>query len=126
MQHQAAVTDGLAVDIVNQIESILSDAESKTAPLELDPFRSQLFELFVTAEASGLVYDGAEPDLSADGVGRMLSTRWDLASATQQSMESQTNLSRDALSKMRLLWAFMRMWMEWTYAWQRWDEFHQS
>ena len=126
MQHQAAVTDGLAVDIVNQIESILSDAESKTAPLELDPFRSQLFELFVTAEASGLVYDGAEPDLSGDGVGRMLSTRWDLASATQQSMESQTNLSRDALSKMRLLWAFMRMWMEWTYAWQRWDEFHQS
>ena len=27
---------------------------------------------------------------------------------------------------MRLLWSVMRMWMEWTYAWQRWAEFHQE
>ena len=30
----------------------------------------------------------------------------------------------EQLAKVRLLWSFMRMWMEWTYAWKRWDEFH--
>ena len=35
-----------------------------------------------------------------------------------------TALPPAQLSKLRVLWAFMRMWMEWTYAWQRWNEFH--
>ena len=26
----------------------------------------------------------------------------------------------------RLLWSVMRMWMEWDYAWERWEEFHRS
>ena len=30
------------------------------------------------------------------------------------------------LQKMRSLWSIMRMWMEWTYAWQRWPEFHRA
>ncbi|MBM80282.1 MAG: hypothetical protein CMJ78_06770 [Planctomycetaceae bacterium] len=126
MQDQATVSSNLATDIINQIETLLNDAESKTLPLELDPYRGQLFELFVTAEAADLVDDDSDPDLSADGIGRTLSTRWDLARATQDSVDNQANLPNEALSKMRMLWSFMRMWMEWTYAWQRWHEFHRN
>jgi len=27
---------------------------------------------------------------------------------------------------MRMLWSFLRMWMEWAYAWERWSEFHDA
>jgi hypothetical protein len=41
-------------------------------------------------------------------------------------MAQQTRMPADQLAKMRLLWSVMRMWMEWDYAWERWDEFHKS
>ena len=90
----------------------------------MDPHRAQLFELFVTADAAGLIDEDSEPDLTADGVARELSLRWNLATAAQMSVQRQSKLPPEHLSKMRLLWSFMRMWMEWTYAWQRWGEFH--
>jgi len=49
-----------------------------------------------------------------------------LAEAAAASHQSQSKLAPEHLSKMRLLWSFLRLWMEWQYAWSRWTEFHDS
>lgn len=116
----------LADHIIEQVEQLILEAERTTKPLELDPFRSRLFELFVTAEGAGYLKEGSDPDLSADGLCRLLGARWGLANAAREAMSQQTRMSQEQLSKMRLLWSVMRMWMEWDYAWQRWGEFHNS
>ena len=67
-----------------------------------------------------------ENDLTADGLCRTLAERWNLADATRESFSNQTRLPKEHLARMRLLWSVMRMWMEWTYAWQRWPEFHRG
>lgn len=121
---QTAASQSLANEIVDQIESVLGEAEEKVRPLELDPYRSRLFELFVMADAAGFLTEGAEIDLTADEILRELAQRWGLATAAQQSFHEQRRLPPEHLGKMRLLWSFLRMWMEWTYAWQRWPEFH--
>ena len=61
--NQDAGLTALAGDIVDRIESLLLDAEATTRPLELDPYRGKLFELFVTAHAAGLLVEGGEADL---------------------------------------------------------------
>ena len=124
MSKQTLVGRELADDILDRVEQLVLEAEEATRPLELEPFRGQLFELFVTAEAAGYVQEDADPDLSADGVARQLAQRWNLSSATQQSFENRTKLPSEHLSRMRMLWSCMRMWMEWDYAWRRWSEFH--
>jgi len=116
----------LAVQILERIDALLRDAEAKTRPLELDPYRGQLFELFVTAEGAGYVREGASPDLTADGLCHALAERWGLAEATRMSAGDQTRLPTQNVAQMRMLWSLMRMWMEWTYAWQRWQEFHRE
>jgi hypothetical protein len=116
----------LAQRVVEQVEAIIFQAEAVTKPLEIDPYRKQLFELFVLAEGAGLCRDGADPDLTADGLCRELSQRWGLKSAAESSLQSQSKMSADQLAKMRSLWSVMRMWMEWTYAWERWSEFHSK
>jgi hypothetical protein len=117
-------TSTLADRIIDRLEELIIEAERLTKPLELDPYRGQLFELFVTAEGAGYLRSGHEPDLSADGLCRLLGARWGLASAAKEAMTQQTRMPQEHLSKMRLLWSVMRMWMEWDYAWQRWPEFH--
>lgn len=112
--------------ILDRIEALILEAEKATRPLEVDPFRGQLFELFVTANGAGLMQEGAEADLSADGLCRLLGARWGLADAARESVSQQTRMPVEHLAKMRLLWSVMRMWMEWDYAWQRWDEFHKK
>jgi len=115
----------LAADIVDRIESLLLDAEATTRPLELDPYRDKLFELFVTAHAAGLISgDVADGDLTADGISRHLAARWNLADVAQVSVSRQEKLPLESLGRMRMLWSFLRMWMEWAYAWERWSEFH--
>jgi hypothetical protein len=114
----------MADDIIERIERLIEDAERTVRPLEIEPYRSQLFELFVLAEATGFIADDSDPDLTADGIGRELAQRWNLADATRESFAQHTQMPPEHLSKMRMLWSFMRMWMEWTYAWQRWPEFH--
>ncbi len=121
MQHTPSQT--LADDLIRRLDDLICDAERKTKPLEVDPCRSQLFELFVVADASGLMAEGSAPDLSPDGVSRALAQRWGLAAAATSSHLTQNKLSPEHLSKMRLLWSFLRMWMEWQYAWGRWPEF---
>jgi len=115
---------GLAGDIVDRIESLLLDAEETTRPLELDPYRGKLFELFVTAHAAGLLDAEGDVDLSADGISGQLAARWQLADVAQASVDNQQKLSTESLGRMRMLWSFLRMWMEWGYAWERWSEFH--
>lgn len=114
-----------ADSIYDQLEDVLQAAESQTKPLEIEPYRSQLFRLFAAAHAGGWTDADADPDLSADGVCRELALRWGLTMAARDAVAQQTKLAPDQLGKMRLLWSLLRMWMEWTYAWSRWNEFHQ-
>lgn len=117
----------LAQGIIDQVEELLLTVERAGQPLEVDPHRSRLFELFVMAEATGFLESGEDEDLSCDGIGRELSTRWNLAKAVGPAGLSQPgSIPAKQLAKVRLLWSFMRMWMEWTYAWKRWGEFHQA
>ena len=126
MKPQAISGDVLASGIVARVEELALDAEAQSKPLEVDPYRSRLFELFVTAHGAGYLSENAPVDLSADGLCRMLGARWGLADATRSSFEQQRKLSPEHLAKMRLLWSIMRMWMEWAYAWDRWPEFHSE
>ena len=126
MSVPASETANLATRILDRIEELILIAERETKPLELDPIRGELFELFVTANGAGYTSEDSNPDLSADGLCRTLGSRWGLASAAKSAIESSGRMSSDQLSKMRLLWSVMRMWMEWTYAWDRWTEFHQN
>ncbi|MAG94804.1 MAG: hypothetical protein CMJ48_13835 [Planctomycetaceae bacterium] len=123
---QQSASQSLAKTITDRIEALLLESEQETKPLEIDPYRARLFELFVTAEGTGYIDDEAEPDLTADGIARELGQRWNLADAAQQSTSNQTRIPDEHFSKMRLMWSFMRMWMEWTYAWGRWEEFHRQ
>lgn len=116
----------LAEDILDEIHDLVLQAESETRPLELDPFRSRLFELFVAAEGGGCLEEDSPLDLSADGLCQHLAGRWGLAEAAQESVRVQGKLTPPELARMRLLWSVMRMWMEWDYAWKRWREFHQQ
>jgi hypothetical protein len=110
--------------ITNRIQAIIEEAETATQPLELDPHRSSLFELFVMADGAGLLDESKDVNLTSDAIAKSLADRWDLRSAAASSVQMQDNFSAESLSKMRLMWSFLRMWMEWTYAWERWSEFH--
>lgn len=129
----------MAREIVRGIDRLVQDARKETRPLEVDPFRSRLFEFFVTADGAGLISDDRsspiptdpdgpvnELDLSADNLCRLLAQHWGLDMAARESAALQTRLPKDQLETMRLLWSLMRMWMEWTYAWSRWEEFHDA
>lgn len=118
--------EDLQVRILDAVDLVVKEAEQTSQPLEIDPARGRLFELFAAAEAAGCLVEGAEVDLSAEELCRLLGQRWGLQDAARQSVEQQAQLPASHLDQMRSLWSVMRMWMEWTYAWQRWDEFHRA
>ena len=103
----AAVQLAVAGDILNGVETLLMEARDTTKPLETDPYRSRLFELFVTADGAQLVRDdreasltddaGDETDLSADGICHSLARRWGLDMAARESTASQSRLEPDQL-----------------------------
>jgi hypothetical protein len=131
MAMPTSVEPSLAKSILAQIDLLIREAEQSQRPLELDPFRGRLFELFVMADAADLLKasksdESPENDLTADNLCRSLAEQWNLGEAARESFVSKTRLQPEQLSRMRLLWSVMRMWMEWTYAWQRWREFHQD
>lgn len=126
MPQTPTVGEALANDIVDRVEDLLLEAEQAGEPVEIDPHRGRLFELFVMADAAGFLLDDSEQDLSSEGIARQLALRWDLAAALTHGLSQPSKLPPTQFAKVRLLWAFMRMWMEWSYAWKRWDEFHQS
>jgi hypothetical protein len=39
-------------------------------------------------------------------------------------MAAQSKIPPAQLGKLRALWSVLRLWMEWDYAWKRWEEFH--
>lgn len=132
----ADVQKTVANNLLSGIEELIKEATAATSPLEVDPYRSRLFELFVTADGAGLIGDErtsglksdedlGEVDMSADGVCRSLARRCGLDMAARDSAAQQTKLPSEQLEQMRLLWSVMRMWMEWNYAWCRWEEFHK-
>src|SRR5579864_657062 len=146
MTGHTSIEPSLTRSIIDQIDLTVQEAERTQRPLEIDPLRSRLFELFVMADAADLLKEtekaddssGAEGgereaqriesphnDLTADALCRALAERWNLGDAARESFTNQTRLPSAHLARMRLLWSVMRMWMEWTYAWQRWPEFHQ-
>ncbi|QDT34139.1 hypothetical protein [Thalassoglobus polymorphus] len=124
MSEVQSESNTLGQQILDQVDAIITNCELNRKPLEIDPARNELFLLFVKAEAAGLVGEDSEPDISADGICKSLSQRWGLQAAAQDSVVNQTRLNSEQLEKMRSLWSVMRMWMEWTYAWERWGEFH--
>ncbi|SFJ46454.1 hypothetical protein [Planctomicrobium piriforme] len=119
-------TFALQSNILHQVDAIIRASEERSRPLEMDPARSELFDLFAQAEAAGILRDGSDPDLSSDGLCASLSELWGLKEAARQSAEKQTQLPPEHMARMRSLWSVLRMWMEWTYAWDRWAEFHRS
>jgi hypothetical protein len=114
----------LADDIIRQVDELIQQALRDNQPLEVDPARSRLFELFVTADGAGYLKEDSRPDLTADAFCKVLAARWGLDAAAQQSVQQTGAIPKEHLAQMRLLWSFLRMWMEWTYAWERWREFH--
>ena len=126
MKPDPAVARALALDLLNHVERTVLEADEAGHPLEVPPYRERLFELFSKAWESELVDDESDPDLTADGLCQSLATRWGLADSTRKSFESQQQLEPEQLARMRLMWSLMRMWMEWNYAWCRWQEFHQD
>jgi hypothetical protein len=110
-------------EILNQIEALIVDAEEKVRPLEMDPYRSQLFDLFSAAWQNKLTAEEDGP-LAADAICKELGDRWGLSAAAQGTPEGAPALQKEHLAKMRSLWSVMRMWMEWTYAWTRWGDFN--
>lgn len=120
----SSVSDvSLSTNILNGLASVLQEAEDKNQPLEIEPARGQLFALFVTAHGAGYLDEGAEVDMTADALCREFAERWGLDAAARQSFQQQEKLDPSQVAKLRLIWSLMRMWMEWTYAWQRWPEF---
>ena len=115
----------LVEELVDQIEGIITEAEAKTRPLEVDPYRSKLFEVFVVANASGLLTEKT-PNLTSETMTSLLAGRWKLREVVDMASQQKGPVSDEHLRKMQLLWSILRMWMEWTYAWGRWDEFHQK
>ena len=116
----------LAMTILDGVTELCEQAEKSQQPLEVDPLRGHLFEYFVTAEAGGYLSESADFDLTADNLCRILGERWGVTEAARESTAKQEKMNEQSLAKMRLLWSLMRMWMEWTYAWSRWDEFHSA
>ena len=126
MPQPAARVQNLADDLLRRVEQLLLQAHAEGRPVEMSPYREQLFELFVTADAAGFTEEGADPDLSAEGICHALASKWGLAEAARESFDQQQKLTPDQLANMRLLWAVMRLWMDWTYAWKRRHEFHRN
>ncbi|QDU78486.1 hypothetical protein Pla110_01900 [Polystyrenella longa] len=113
----------LIATTLDELEKLTRHAQSENVPLEIEPQRGKLFALFVKAEAAGLV-DEETGSLSADEICRQLAVRAGLTEAARLSTAQQAKLPPEHLARMRVLWSLMRMWMEWTYAWRRWSEFH--
>lgn len=112
--------------VASRLQEVVDEAEANTRPLEMEPYRGRLFELFVLANGAGLTDEGLEPNLTSDSVARLLAERWGLRQEVTSSSAAERAISDNGVAKMRLLWSLLRMWMEWCYAWDRWAEFHDE
>lgn len=117
--------EALVQELVNRIEGIIKAAEEKTRPLEVEPYRGNLFEIFVLADGAGLLTE-TTPNLTTETMTKMLAGRWKLKEVVDLASQQKGPVSDENLRKMQLLWSVLRLWMEWTYAWSRWAEFHDK
>lgn len=117
---------------LGELETVIAEAQAATRPLEIEPWRSRIFNAFVQAwhadlvpdESQASAFDDSDEDdpellLTADTLCRVLAQRSGLDLAAREAQSLQTRLPPDQLERMRLLWSLMRMWMEWSYAWHR-------
>lgn len=111
-------------ELVSRIQLVVEEALESGSPLEVEPARTKLFDVFATAFAAGQTKD--DGGLGADDLTRLLGQRWGLDQSAQKSMAEQQKLGEADLAKMRLLWSTLRLWMEWDYAWNRWTDFHKA
>ncbi|RMG41651.1 MAG: hypothetical protein D6725_01105 [Planctomycetota bacterium] len=125
----------LEKELVEKVEALVLEAEARTRPLELDPFRSRLFECFATAWRAGLMEESSQtdegdgerpPSLTADELTKHLAARWGLADALKNALAQHAPLNNSDVSRLRLLWSVLRMWMEWEYAWRRWPDYNEQ
>jgi len=110
--------------ILDQLDAVVLSCVEAQRPLEVDPARSELFELFAAVESAGGLKEDSELDLEAEGVCKALAERWGLKNATENWLNQNSQLPPEQMARMRRLWSLLRMWMEWTYAWERWPDFH--
>ena len=116
----AASEDPQVTSTVRQIVELLEEAVADDRPLEIEPARSRLFELFATAFTAGLTGDGGP--LGPDELTRLVGRRWGLDESAKVATAEQSKLEPADVSKMRVLWSLLRMWMEWDFAWSRWPD----
>ncbi|MEZ6056180.1 MAG: hypothetical protein R3C01_05705 [Planctomycetaceae bacterium] len=116
----------LADTILEGVNAVIMAGLEANQPLEVEPARSRLFELFVMAEGAGFLAEGGAVDLTSDELCRRLAARWKLDVAARESVAKQEKIPVENVAQMRALWSVLRMWMEWTYAWSRWTEFHSA
>jgi len=114
-----------AQDLIERIEDLILRAETEGVPLEVDPQRPELFQMFAEAEAAGFLAEDSPIDVSCDAIARELAGRWKLRDLGK-AISQPNQLPPSQLKRLRVLWSFMRLWMEWSYAWQRWHEFHPA
>ena len=119
-----ASAERLADLITQQLATLIEAAIEANHPIEVDPLRGQIFELFVAAEAAGLVDEDEGQPLASGELTRRLGVRWNLGDAMESVEGDQSKLSPRDLDRVRRLWSLLRMWLEWSYAWKRWPEFH--
>lgn len=113
-------------EVIQRVDGILQRSLQNSAPLEVDPARTELFTVFASCHAAGWLREDAAVDLTADEFCRELARRWGLDIAAQQSVTRNEKIPPEHVHRMRLLWSFLRMWMEWTYAWDHWAEWHAA
>lgn len=118
-------TAALISHLVDRAETVIKAAEAANYPLEMDPFRAQLFDIFALAEASGLLIE-MEPHLQADALAEKLSERWNLKAIGEAGLKLSATSNDPVMRRVQLLWSACRLWMAWTYAWERWDFYHSD
>ena len=122
-EEESLARENLVQELVNRIEGIITAAEAKTRPLEVEPYRGNLFAVFVEADQAGLLTEKT-PNMTSEAITKILAGRWKLKEVVELAGQQKGAVSDDNLRKMQLLWSVLRLWMEWSYAWSRWAEFH--
>ncbi len=118
-------TSSLITHLVDRAETVIKAAEAANYPLEMDPYRAQLFDIFALAEASGLLIEMG-PHLQADALAERLSERWNLKAIGEAGLKLSATSNDPVMRRVQLLWSACRLWMAWTYAWERWDFYHSD
>ena len=117
---EAALTDSdpRVTSAVGGVFDLLEGAIKANRPLEISPYRDELFEHFARAFADGLT--GDDGPLGSDNLTRLVGRRWNLDESARAVTADQSKFAPEDVARMRAMWSLLRMWMEWDFAWHRW------